>query len=72
LRNIDRLLLIAAFVLFALPAYAYLDVGSGSLLAQSVLAVIAGGVVATRLWWHKIMARMRGFGTKGRKHDPHR
>lgn len=48
-----RFCLIVALVLIAKPAYAYIDPGTGSMLLQSILAVIAmlGSGVAV-FWSH--------------------
>ncbi len=46
------------FVLFALvcvdDALAYIDSGTGSLIIQSLIAVIAGGLFAIKTYWHKL------------------
>lgn len=36
------------------PAYAYLDPGTGSMVVQSILGVIAGGVMVIGIYWNKI------------------
>ena len=36
------------------PAFAYIDPGTGSLLVQSALAIIAVAMVAGRSAWHKV------------------
>lgn len=36
------------------PAYAYLDPGTGSILLQGLVAAVAGGLVAARLYWSKV------------------
>lgn len=45
--------IVPLFVLFLLPlpAYAYLDPGTGSLLVQGLIAAIAGGLVFVRGKW---------------------
>lgn len=40
----------------ALPAYAYLDPGTGSVLLQGLLAGIAGGVAILKLYWNRLKA----------------
>ncbi len=52
--------LIAGLVLFsaigiAPPAYAYLDLGKGSLLVQMLLGGVAGAFVVGKLYWHRTM-----------------
>ena len=44
----------AALVLAAGPAWAYIDPGTGSMLVQSALAIIAVALVAGRSAWHKV------------------
>ena len=39
---------------FALPAYGYIDPGTGSLLIQSIIGAIAAIGVTLKLYWHKI------------------
>ena len=48
--------LCAAAILAAipLPALAYLDPGTGSMLVQSLLAAIAAGLVFGRTLWHRV------------------
>src|SRR3546814_4628731 len=50
------------------PAYAYLDPGTGSILLQGLIAGVAGGLVAARLYWSKLkhllsFARRTGPGS---------
>lgn len=53
----------SAFLLlaWALPAWAYLDPGSGSLFLQLLLGGIAGAGVILKLYWHKFLG---WFGKK--------
>ena len=49
------------------PAYAYLDPGTGSILLQGLIAGVAGGIVAARLYWSKVkhfvsLAKRKGHG----------
>jgi hypothetical protein len=43
-------------ILPAAPAHAYLDPGSGSMLFQGLLAAIAAGLGALKLFWPKVRA----------------
>jgi hypothetical protein len=50
------------------PAYAYLDPGTGSILLQGLIAGVAGGLVAGRLYWSRVkhflsFARRKDGGT---------
>lgn len=48
------ILLLVTSLTFAVPAYAYLDPGSGSIILQGILAAIAGTLAAIKLYWHKL------------------
>ena len=49
------------------PAYAYLDPGTGSMMVQAVLAVIAAVSVSVGIFWNRIkMFFGRIFGEKKR------
>jgi len=47
---------------------AYLDPGSGSLIIQAVLAVVAGAAVLLRTYWEKVRA-LFGFSPPGGDRD---
>jgi hypothetical protein len=38
----------------SVPAHAYLDPGTGSLIIQSVIGAIAAASITAKLWWHKL------------------
>jgi hypothetical protein len=42
-----------------LPAFAYIDPGTGSMLVQSLLAVVAGALVFGRTLWQRVKGLMR-------------
>ncbi len=45
----------AALALFAAPpAHAYLDPGTGSMILQGIIGVVAGGLVVLKLYWSKV------------------
>jgi hypothetical protein len=44
----------ASLLLAAAPAWAYIDPGTGSMLVQSLLAIIAVALVAGRSAWEKV------------------
>ena len=48
-----------AAVIYAAPAYAYLDPGTGSLLIQGIIASIAFAAAAARFYWHRIIGLFR-------------
>jgi len=64
-KTCDVCALVAVLFLWARPAYAYLDPGSGSMLLQLLLGGIAGLVVIIKLYWHQLLVRL-GI----RKQDP--
>ncbi len=43
-----------AAILLARPADAYLDPGTGSMVVQGVIAAIAAGAVALKLYWKRL------------------
>jgi hypothetical protein len=49
-----KLIPAAWLIMMTLPAYAYLDPGTGSMLLQVILGGIAAIGVALKLFWHKI------------------
>lgn len=54
------LALLMAPLLFAEPAHAYLDPGSGSMLLTLIMGGIAGVGVAVRLYWRRLIAFITG------------
>jgi hypothetical protein len=42
------------------PLHAYIDPGSTSLFLQGLIGGVAALVVATRSWWQRGLARLRG------------
>jgi hypothetical protein len=50
-------------------AYAYLDPGTGSILLQSIIAIIAAGAVSVRIFWSRIL---NFFGSVRSKKKPDR
>jgi len=42
------------FVLCSSPAHAYLDPGTGSLIIQSIIGMIAAAVAAIGFYWSKV------------------
>lgn len=49
----------AVLALWTIPAYAYLDPTTGSILLQGLLAGIAGVMVVGRLFWTRMKAFLR-------------
>lgn len=53
MRDILFLTVVFLFVL-PIPAYAYLDPGTGSYILQIIAAVFFGGLYAIKIWWRHI------------------
>lgn len=45
---------VAALMMTAVPAYAYLDPGTGSMILQGAIAAVAGGLFTAKLYWTKL------------------
>ena len=59
--------LLLIFISVPTSAYAYMDLGTGTLIVQGILAAVVGGFVAFKLYWQKIseficktLGRMKG------------
>jgi hypothetical protein len=55
-----RLVTVAILSTWVVPAHAYLDPGTGSMLIQGLIGAIAAVSVTLRLYWHKIKAAFGG------------
>ena len=60
--------ILLTLVLVPLPALAYLDPGTGSMLLQVILGGVAAVGVALKLFWYRII-RFFGFGKNTEKED---
>ena len=59
-------LLFFALPLFvAAPAHAYLDPATGTVIGQALIAALAAGVVAFRVYWARIKRLFRRTGAGG-------
>ena len=47
-------ILAAIIAVVPMPAMAYIDPGTGSMLIQSLLAAVAAGLVFGRSLWHRV------------------
>lgn len=47
------------FALFAQPAWAYLDPGTGSMIISAIVGLVATAGLAIKTYWYKIKAFMR-------------
>ena len=53
---ISWLYAVVFFAAFPVPAYAYIDPGSGSYLFQLLAASLLGGLYAVKVYWRGIVA----------------
>ena len=51
----QRLLMVFIGLMCSLPAYAYIDPGTGSALIQGLVAAVAAIGVTVKLYWHRII-----------------
>lgn len=54
------LVCLAASLLFAAPAAAYIDPGTGSIVLQALIAGALGAAFAVKRFWKRIVAALRG------------
>jgi hypothetical protein len=47
----------ASAMVFAVPAQAYLDPGSGSMLLQVIIGAVAAGLLSIKMFWHSLKYR---------------
>ena len=45
---------------FARPAQAYIDPGTGSILLQNIIGGTAGAIVMLKLYWHEVQCLFGG------------
>ncbi|WP_299808080.1 hypothetical protein [uncultured Shewanella sp.] len=45
----------ATLAMLSMPAYAYLDPGTGSIILQAIIASVVVGFASIRLWWDKFI-----------------
>ena len=60
-------LIVLFYLIFPNRLYAYLDAGTGSYIIQIVIAALAGGLVAMKFYWRRIIAFFRNSRAKGKK-----
>jgi len=66
LQNSTKLifLLVAVFLLFPRNVYAYLDPGTGSLIAQTIIAAFFVVSLAIKVYWRKMKVLISSLHTK--------
>jgi hypothetical protein len=62
-------LALASLASWTPSAHAYLDPGTGSLILQSIIGLIAGALVAIRVYWGRIKMFFGSKSTKDRNRD---
>lgn len=62
MKNLATTFGVAAVILvvFAEPAFAYIDPGTGSMILQGIIGGVAGGLFILRTYWAKIVAIFSG------------
>ena len=65
-RSVLFALLAVVSASLTLPAHAYLDPASGSMLLQLIVGGVAGVALALKLFWHRILGF---FGVKTQRPD---
>ena len=55
------LLLLALFLVFSHPAYAYFDPGAGSILLQAILAVVFVSASTIGIFWNRIKSFIKAI-----------
>jgi hypothetical protein len=51
----------------SLPAYAYIDPGTGSLIIQAIIGAVAAIGVTIKIFWHRLKIFFSGGSKKGEK-----
>ena len=66
-----KTIILFAVLSVAMPtdAYAYLDPGTGSMVIQMAIGAIAAGLLAMRVYWHKIKTFFIGLKKPCKKKD---
>lgn len=50
----SRIVVAGLALMMTVPAYAYIDPGTGSLIVQGVIGAIAAAGITLKLYWHKL------------------
>lgn len=61
--------LLAAWLVAAPPAHAYVDPGSASMFFQILIGSLLGAVVAIKLYWQKLKAFFRRNSSENKKNS---
>jgi hypothetical protein len=55
--------LVLALMTLPVPAYAYLDPGTGSMILSAIIGLFATAALAVKTWWYRIKALFRRQGS---------
>jgi len=58
---IRGIIVLGILVIFSVPAYAYLDPGTGSLILQGIIGTIAAGFAFFSLFFQRIKKKLSGW-----------
>ncbi len=59
-RLLAAVVLLLVGLVFATPAQAYLDPGTGSMIFQAVIGLILGILFTAKMWWGRLKSFMSG------------
>ncbi|HNW92195.1 MAG TPA: hypothetical protein PKM88_04710 [bacterium] len=66
----NALLVILLLVAAAVPAYAYIDLGTGSYVVQMAAAFLFGFIFAIKLYWKRCLGYVQRLFGRKQDHDP--
>jgi hypothetical protein len=58
MKKFNFLMVILGCTVWVSPAMAYIDPGSGSVVIQSIIAAITGGLFVLKTYWYKIKSKL--------------
>jgi hypothetical protein len=58
---IGSIVLLGVLVIFSVPAHAYLDPGTGSLILQGIIGTVAAGFAFFSLFFQRIKKKLSGW-----------
>jgi len=72
-RGLRVAFVVAACLLIAPPAHAYLDPGTGSMLLSALIGLAAAVALGVKMFWYRLVGLVRGRGRRvgpGEAKDP--
>ena len=61
-RALRVMFVLAALLLIAPPAHAYLDPGTGSMLLSALIGLAAAAALGLKMFWYRLASLFRGKG----------